>query len=635
MHERDPRLQAARRTSRPPAPHGVTVRAVLTALVVEAACLVWVADSEIRQSVYLICYSLMAPPILAALALQVVSAWVERRRPGWGLTPAEIAVVYVLVACALPIAGFGGLRFVLPTLGLGFHRTTPDDWTPWANLLPAWLSPRGSAVWDGFFRGEATPPWRAWLVPLAAWGLFLLSLGGAWVFLSQLLRRRWIDQERLAFPIAQLPIRMIREPAAFWRNPWMWAGLAPPAVLQSLLALNHLFPGVPCVQLKAWDIGYLFSSAPWNAIGYLPIGLYPTAIGLAFLAPADVTFSCWVFYLATKALAVAGAAAGLDMSGQSGASIRFPYPQEQAMGAWVVMGLIALRGLFGGCQPGERWLRAGAAACLLAATGVLAAAGAGLLAALLTVAVYALFVVCGARVRAEVGAQWTFAPLVWTPSQTAIAVLGPARLGERALVATSVFESVTVDVRGQALPNQLEGLQIAGARAAAARKLSLAIGLALLVGFAVAGATSLSVWYDVGASTAKANAYALSKSQIVWRTLERHATSGAGPDGEGLTAAGAAGAFTAWLAWMRTRAAGWPLHPLGYVLANTLTIGAFWFPYALAWCAKCCVQRYGGVRGVSRASACAVGLALGDTLTQALWTIAGRVAGFPVYQFLS
>ena len=95
------------------------------------------------------------------------------------------------------------------------------------------------------------------------------------------------------------------------------------------------------------------------------------------------------------------------------------------------------------------------------------------------------------------------------------------------------------------------------------------------------------------------------------------------------------GGLTLLLAMLRMRLAVFPLHPVGYVLANTLTLNAFFVPFLLAWLVKVLVQRFGGNALYRRSLAFFVGLILGDIVTQAGWTIVGRVLDVPIYQFLS
>ena len=50
-------------------------------------------------------------------------------------------------------------------------------------------------------------------MPLAAWGLFFLTLIGMYLCLTILVRRAWIENEKLTFPIVQLPLAMTADDA--------------------------------------------------------------------------------------------------------------------------------------------------------------------------------------------------------------------------------------------------------------------------------------------------------------------------------------------------------------------------------------------------------------------------------------
>src|SRR5205085_6635544 len=75
--------------------------------------------------------------------------------------------------------------------------------------------------------------------------------------------------------------------------------------------------------------------------------------------------------------------------------------------------------------------------------------------------VYVLYVVSGARIRAEAGGQCTFSPALWTPYRVSTSALGPRDLPLGSLVAGAHFDLVNVDIRGQSLPYLMEGLKIA------------------------------------------------------------------------------------------------------------------------------------------------------------------------------
>jgi len=637
------------------AERGVTGRAILLGLLCEVILFIWVAESEIHLAVYLICYSLLMPAVTLMVGLTLLNSLVRLRFPQIALRRGEILTIYIMVTCSLPISGFGAIRFLIPGLGMPFYFATPENsWADYRHHIPRWLLPASEKAINDFFRGNNTIPWHDWLLPMAVWGNLLLALAIAWLCISILLRRHWVQEERLTFPIVYLPLQMTEPGSTFFKNKLMWAGFLIPCVLQSLLALNYLYPSVPAVQLKAWFVDTGFTSRPWNAIGSFPIGFYPTAIGLAYFIPTDISFSCWFFFLLIKVERVLGSAMGFEGEGVSQAASRFPYNEEQAAGAWIAFALISLWGArkyfrrafhwFGRPLPSDpgdrddtlyRLAGLGLAACSLFVIVFTVLAGLPIHIAIAIHLIYALYIICGSRIRAEVGAQWTFAPLVWTPSRLTTSLLGTASLTTKTLVMSTLFEHINVDIRGQPMPNHLEGMKIADSTGMSQRRLIGAILIGLVFGLILAYWTTLKAWYPIGAATAKGDQYALYKARLEFQQLQGTLNNLTRPDWPGGIAILIAGAFTFFLNAMRIRFLWWVFHPIGYVISNTLTITAFWLCFMIAWAFKVLILRYGGVRIYRQSVYFFTGILLGDILTQSLWTLAGQLMDFKVYQFLS
>ncbi len=623
-----------------PSPLRIRARAIAVTFAAQAVLIAWTADSEIARGIYLICYALMMPTVLYLLAARLLQGWLERH---------EVLFSYVVLTGTLPIIGFGAMRFLLPGAGyLPYFSETQPQWARYlgaAARLPVLHDP---AAIRGLYRGAEGVPWGAWLPFIGFWSVYLLALSGVWLGLAALLHRVWIRQERLTFPVAVLPLQLTDPRDDVLHRPLFWLGCAIPAVMQSLLALHDWFPAVPAVQLKAFDVRPLFfTSPPWSSIPDISIGFYPMAIGLAYFVPSHVSLSCWLFWLVAKLSYVGGAMAGLD-SGGAGSS-RFPFKEEQAAGAWIAFGLMALWTARRSLQSARsdlsdradrsdngqiRLWAGGAVACGGVCILMMLAAGMTGAMAALVLTVYVLYVVSGARVRAEAGGQWTFAPALWTPYRVATAALGSRDLGLQPLAAGAHFDLVHVDIRGQSLPYVLEGLKIADSAGIPWQTVLRWVGLGTVTALALGWWSSLSNFYAVGATTAHGNAYVLTKARIEMDQMHAAANSHAGPDTPGLGAMVFGATVTLLLAALRARFSGFPLHAVGYVLANTFTMNAFFVPFLLAWAAKVFIQRLGNIT-YRRSIPFFVGLILGDIATQAGWAIIGRILDKPVYQFLS
>lgn len=617
---------------------GVRLRVLLLTLLVQAGFVWWIADSEIAQSVYLICYSLMMPTTLYLLCGGAIQRLfrLERR---------EFLFSYVVLTCTLPIIGFGGLRFLILTMGwLPYFSATQPQWTPYLPALPPLPVLHDAEAIRALYKGGPVP-WRAWAVPIGFWSVVLLLLNGVWIGLAAVVHRVWIRHERLTFPITTLPVELTGTKESPFRQPIFLLGAAIPVVLQSLLVLHDWYPSVPAFQLKVYNIREaLFTVPPWNAIPDLGLSFYPMAIGLAYFMPGNISFSCLVFWILIRLAYPLGAMMGIEAAGTGAA--RYPYPWEQGAGAWIAYALLALSGvrhhwtrMMQTASPEDRRslsrLGAMAVGCMFLGSALAGAMGISPLVAAGSLTIYVAYVLSGARVRGEAGGVWTFAPISWTPGRIMSELTGVPHGEPRPLVAGALFDMIYVDMRGQSLPFLMEGLKIGETVGIRWRTILLWAGVGSMTALAFGWWFSLNQFYSLGAATAKSNAFALVKVQVGMNEMHRFANRRPGFDHTGVLAMLFGAGLTGALALLRLRFLGFPLHPVGYVLCTTFTMNSFFVPTLLAWLTKTLVLRYGGHSLYRRSLGFFVGLTIGDIGIQTAWTIIGRIFKAPIYQFLS
>jgi len=152
-----------------------------------------------------------------------------------------------------------------------------------------------------------------------------------------LFQRRWVEEERLSFPIVQLPLEMagIREQFAggrpFWRNHVMWIGFGVAAIYNLVNILGALYPSIP-------SFGTTFDLAPkdlpsvWRYWRPMVIQYRPELIGFGFLVSSEVSFSIWFFFVLSKIEGILCYLWGLNVAG-------VPFEQEQSLGAFLLLGL--------------------------------------------------------------------------------------------------------------------------------------------------------------------------------------------------------------------------------------------------------------------------------------------------------
>ena len=108
--------------------------------------------------------------------------------------------------------------------------------------------------------------------------------------MNVLIRKRWSEEERLSYPIVQIPLAMTDPKSGFWSNRLMWIGFALAAALDGLNGLNYLYPSIPALPYRGddLDLSRFVPDRPWNAIGATRADFYPFMIGLAFLLPQSI-----------------------------------------------------------------------------------------------------------------------------------------------------------------------------------------------------------------------------------------------------------------------------------------------------------------------------------------------------------
>ncbi len=606
-----------------------------------------------------------------------------RRVRRLALSQAELVILYGMITTGTCAGGIGFVQFLVNQMvGAFYHANAANSWREkiWPHV-PAWMAPREPEVIAPFFRGNSTlyaaDHLRGWALPLLCWTAFLFALFWVMLCLLTLVRRQWIEEERLTFPLVLLPLEMTRGGGAgpFWKDRWMWAGFLLAGAAESVNALNFLYPSVPALVRRAVaraaesvnalnflypsvpalpikpigpnQLDTLFTTRPWDQIGTFRLAFYPFVIGIGYLLSLDVSFSCWSFYLLVKAANVATAALGLSEGGGNSAANRAPYLREQSAGAFLGIALLSLwmarralaRAWAEAVRPtgrdrGElmpfRLALSGGAAGLLFLIGFLALAGLALPAAALFVLVYLCFALTLARIVSEVGAGWAFAPN-WSPSAFTSDALGAKNLSARSLVLLHGYTSWTSDMRDNPMPQQAQGLKLAQTGGLAPRALLVPLVIASLIGILAGFWAHLHIYYAFGAASAKVRSWPSSFGVVPFQQTSSVLANPNFVDWPGLTATGAGAGVVAALSLLRQRLPWWPFNPLGYALATTQSLDYLWFPFFLAWLIKGLTLRYGGIKAYRAALPFFLGLILGDYVVPTLWGLFGMATGYQQY----
>jgi hypothetical protein len=630
----------------------IRLRAVLLALAIIPLNAYWIALTEmVWSSLHFTAASLPLNVVFILCCVIGCNALLRRWSPRAGLSraglsPADLLIVYIILATASAISGYDslvGLVGVLPHATR--FATVENDWTAlFRSHLPDWLTLVDDKAVRAFYAGEAPflggGYWRAWVGPMAYWGAFLTLLAGLSLCITVLLRRPWTEHEKLAYPIIQLPMELSRRKTALFRGRLFWVGFGIAAVVDMLNGLNYLYPAVPSVPVRGTQLETYVSEKPWSAIGRTPVRFRFFMVGMTYLLPLDLSVSCWAFYWIRKAEQVVGAAAGLArLPG-------YPFLGQQAMGGMLGLGIVALvairRHLAAAfrsvtrrdapASDGEpityRAAVVGGACCAVGMAWFSLRMGLSPWVMVAFAAVFWTMYVGMARIRAEAGVPEHDLNFL-SPQESLVAVFGTRAVGPRSLSAMSLFVWFSRRKRNYLMPHQLEAFKIAERERLPNRAVFGVLLLATVAGLVSAMVIFPGVLYRYGAES---RAYGM--KDVGWNTYNRLASWLLAPretDWAATCFLGGGFVMSALLMFLRHRFVWWPLHPAGFVLGTGFGIDDYWFAMVLSSCAKFVVLRSGGVGAYRRSLPFFFGLILGDYLLACGWALLGVILDAPMY----
>ncbi|MCA1596900.1 MAG: hypothetical protein LC772_10825, partial [Chloroflexi bacterium] len=483
----------------------------------------------------------------------VLNAWLRYWRPGWALSPVEFSVIYTVTTVAASIGAADELMQLFPVWVYPFRATQKDLMGPFLRYIPHWLAPRSPAVVEPYYLGLTnffTPALlRAWAVPFFFWMTWIAAFGVTMWSWNVILRRRWMDHDRLSFPNAQLPLEICRSAgfAGAVAGPLFWGGFALAAALESLNQLHGLYPIVPSIPLSFSATPVLdVAPRPWNALSPMSLDWNTLYLGVAYFVPLDILFSGWFLFLFRKMLEVLGYAAGWRVLGWDAKG--FPFTRSQAAGAWIALFFIlvwaerkhllrVLAAAMGRGTPEDdseefgsyKW----AGRLLLAGTAYLMAFSiAGGMSISLAIVFYAFFWMLNVtmtRIYAQVGPP--ILELYFLDPQTTITtVFGTYWQSPASLVHFSLMYWINRTDRGQPMAHQLTAFRVARAADAPPR----ATGRIVLAAFVVGALTCLLGYlylvYRVGEDQFVTGGWRESFSPVVVSRINTWIKTPKGPD---------------------------------------------------------------------------------------------------------
>lgn len=648
-----PSPQEIRSPRKSPAPASpITRRAILLGLALIPPNVYWVMMIEgVWHGLHFTCLSLAMNVVFFLLALMAANALVARWRPARSLSQAELLTVFGMLAISSAVCGHDKLSILIGVIAHAARFATPENhWDQlFLRLLPDWLVLKDPDVaWYLYTGGSSfysTGYWIHFVWPAIAWGGFVSAAVAVMLCLNVLIRKRWSEEERLSYPIVQIPLAMTDPKSGFFRNRLMWTGFAIAALLETVNGLNYLYPSIPALTYRgdSLDLWQFVPDRPWNAIGATRADFYPFMIGIAYLLPQSIIFSTWFFYLVGKAQLILGA-----QTGWSDVSPDYPYFGMQAAGAVVAIGGVALwEGRAYLRQLGRKIAgrsstltdadeavsyRTAAVGALLGLVGLVAFAGFIGMPAWLGVVYFLLFFLIAltiARLRADSGAP-AHGLIYVNPHDIMITHLGTASLAPRTLTTMALFTWFNRFNRAHPMSVQLEAMKVAHTVRASQRR--MAVSLLAAVGVTIVAAFLIypHLMFRHGGALA---------AEVMWTGwvtygdggLQGYLTNPKPPDMAGIGVFAGSALFALLLAMLRARYVWFPFHPMGFALGMGGTVDRWWFALVLCSIIKSVVVRYGGVRGFQKTAPFFMGLVLGNYVVACIWSLIAIWCNEPMY----
>lgn len=581
---------------------------------------------------------------IASIVLLVFLCWLGQplvRR--WRLSRSDIALLFCLVFMTTRF--WSSSYSVLPlSLGISaFYYANPaNNYELLHRFIPRWLTPQDKSVIKAFYEGapDGKVPWQEWLPVLSLWTGSTLLLWVGLVGLTLLFRHRWIAEERLVFPIAQIPLSLLDEHNPAWRQRPFWFGLSLPLILHGWNGLAVYFPVIPAIPLHAIPIGFVFHELPWGVLADMSVDLYPSVIGTVYLTSTEVALGLWFFYLLRNLERVALVSLGVPLGGvDHGGTDAITRGQE--IGAFFALcGILA----WGVWKKRKTARLAGAEKIgsllfVVSLTGLAlfwSFMGADLWASFAYFVIFFISLLVLARISCQGGC--VFVAMDFHPHNISGYLVGQMRVGLKNLVVLMFPHMAYMMERDVVpLPYLMNAAKIAAATKVDDCSLFLGASLACIVASLVAPVASLRVLYQHGGMKLHYH-YVTRLPRWAWDKYIGWFSSPAPPDTKATLGILGGAAFTLLLTALYHRFPRFPFHPLGFTLSDSLVIRKIWFSIFLGWLAKVFILRYGGYRVYQAWRPAFIGLSVGEFIAAAFWltidTIFGRkfhdvFPGFP------
>jgi len=555
--------------------------------------------------------------------------------PRLAFAPWELVIIFSMGMVAAIFPSLGLVGFLMSYISAPFYYASPENfWATWmSQTMPRWLAPAdtGLAVqwlFNGMPGGERIP-WGAWVTPLFWWGILIAALFLCSFCIMSILRRQWVDNERLSYPLAELPMLLMEKkkgqsvwPAVAYKR-LFWIGFAIPffVICWNMVAYFKLdFPRIPFQQWAWIQFGPSFPPILCKANFFV--------MGFAYFTPLNILLSVWLFRLLFILEAGMFNTIGLDIGEPDNWGCPFSAACGwQNWGGFLVLVLLGFwmtrrhfvgvvrqaLGMKGGADDAREVIRYRTALIGLAIGGIIVFAwylrtGMSLWVAAFFVPVGFIIYVGVTRLVAQTGMVYLWSPI--TPQAATFYTLGYDTMTSTDRLMVGMGYCVNCNNERLIPYSAAHNIRMAGVEPQAHKGFLLMMALAAVVSLAVGVAYTLYLCYTQGAHNF--NAFEWSRGhEWIFGYVAKKQLSPAPTDWNRMVFMGIGAVTTGVVALFQYRFAWWPIHPVGMAIGAGETTGYAAFSVFLTWIIKSLIIKLGGAQAYRRWRYFFVGIMVG------------------------
>lgn len=573
-------------------------------------------------------WGVVVPFLVIAVLLNKL---IQKVRPAAVLTSTELRVIFAMAIVGSALPSYFMAHLIANIAAPVYYPSAENGWA--TDLLPnirTWtiLTDRQAARW--FFEGlplGKSIPWGAWATPLF-WRLSLVASIGIFCYCTvAILRKQWVEHERLVFPLMALPLNTVESVenrrGGFWtvgylNRPIFWLGLGLGSITIFWNMISYFVPLFPTIPIGYTPLQFGPQFPP------IPTMVYPLIIGSTYFIDLDISLSIIVFRLILTLEMGFLNRIGADI-GETHSAGNTEFENWQDLGAlflivpwnlWMARGHLSAvwRKAFGGdaSVDDSRELlpyRGAVLGWIGSAVFIVAWCVASGMSPFTAVVFFGLVFIIWmgiARMSIEGGLISTRTIQAQFPIHR---ILGATNMTAPGIVAISMTKNWHHDLKTALLAPMANAARVLDTTREHRNQLVLAVAIAVVV---VAGGSAyyaIASGYETGAYNYGA-IYADSV-QGKFDTAVKYIRDPFGVK-----------RFRAWwsllgfgtvaiLAGLRFAFPGWPLHPIGFVTATTYPAKRVVLSILIGWLAKFAILRTGGIGLFRRATPFFLGMMVG------------------------